>query len=180
MKLRVFISIVLFAAISRAATVPVSRERVLAALNAANLPLEKSQVQMLSEVSSKNPAAALQVADLQRWNESDALIELRCPQSGQCLPFYVRLHWSSTEARELALAGVKHDRKLNAGLKRELLVRAGQKATLVTKAGKFRAATPVICMDAGSAGQTVRVASLDRKRIARAEVIENGVLKGSF
>lgn len=181
MPSRLLITVFLLAAYGSAADrVPVSQERVLAALKLAHLAVEKSQVHLLSEVSSKSPSAALQVEDVARWNVSDALIKVRCAQSGQCLPFFVRLHWTTATDRDLALGAVKNNRSVRSGARRELLVRAGQKATMVNAGGRFHASTPVLCMEAGSEGQKVRVATLDRKRFALAEVVQNGLLKGSF
>jgi hypothetical protein len=122
----------------------------------------------------------LQLVEVERWNDRDALVKLRCARSGDCLPFFVALHWPTSEDRDIALAASRRGGTVRAAVKHEMLVRAGQKATLVIPNSKFNATTPIICLQAGSQGQKVRVATLDHKKIALAEVIDNGVLRGSF
>jgi hypothetical protein len=158
---------------------PVSEERVLAALASVPLPGQKPQVQILSAVTIKAPAAVLQVAGIERWKDKDALVKFRCTK-GECLPFYVALHWQTFEQREMALAASSVKRTVGASVRQQLLVRAGQQATLITTNNKFKARTPIICLQAGTQGQKVRVATMDHKRIALAEVVDSGVLRGSF
>jgi hypothetical protein len=158
----------------------VSEDRVVTALRFFRLPVEKSQVQLLSDVATKSRAGILQVVEVERWNDHDALVKFRCANLGDCLPFFVALHWPTSEDRDLALAASHRNGIVRAGVRKEMLVRAGQKATLVIPNNKFNATTPIICLQAGSQGQKVRVATLDHKKIALAEVIDNGVLRGSF
>jgi hypothetical protein len=158
----------------------VSEDRMLSALDSFHLPVHKSQVQLLSAVSAKSGQANLQVVGVQCWNNRDALARFRCAKSGDCLPFYVVLHWPTSQDRDLALAGLNLNRTAHSSGRKEMLVRAGQKATLLVSDRKFQATAPIICLESGSQGQKVRIATLDHKRIARAEVIDRGVLRGSF
>jgi len=158
---------------------PISEERVLAALGSVHLPGQKPQVQILSAVTTKATAAVLQVAGIERWKDKDALVKFRCSK-GECLPFYVALHWQTFAERERALLASNANRTVRSSVRQEPLVRAGQQATLITSNNKFNARTPIICLQTGSQGQRVRVATMDHKRIALAEVVDSGVLRGSF
>ena len=158
---------------------PVSEERVLAALGSVHLSGKTPQVQILSAVATKAPAAVLQLAGIERWKDKDALVKFRCAR-GECLPFFVALHWQTREEREGALAASSVNRTVRSSLRHEPLVRAGQQATLITSTNRFNARTPIICLQAGSQGQKVRIASMDHKRIALAEVVDSGILRGSF
>jgi hypothetical protein len=164
---------------------PISEDRIVSALAGFHLAVQKSQVQFLSDVSSKSRSGNLQLVEVQRWNQSDALAKFLCAKSGDCLPFFVAIHWPTSVDRDLALAGSNRNRTVRAFEKpsfrnKEMLVRAGQTATLIIDNSKFHATTPIICLQAGSQGQKVRIATLDRKKIALAEVIDSGVLRGSF
>jgi hypothetical protein len=158
---------------------PVSEERVLAALGSVHLPGQRPQVQILSAVTTKAPAAVLQIAEIERWKDKDALVKFRCTKH-ECLPFYVALHWQTFEQREMALAASSAKRTVRSSERQEPLVRAGQQATLITTNNKFSARTPIICLQAGTQGQKVRVATMDHRRIALAEVVDSGILRGSF
>jgi hypothetical protein len=164
---------------------PVSEDRIVYALSGFHLAVQESQVQLLSDVSTKSRSGNLQLVEVERWNLSDGLAKFRCAKSGDCLPFFVAIHWPTSVDRDLALAGSNRHRTVRAFEKpalrnKEMLVRAGQTATLIVANSKYHATTPIICLQAGSQGQKVRIATMDRKKIALAEVIESGVLRGSF
>jgi flagella basal body P-ring formation protein FlgA len=44
----------------------------------------------------------------------------------------------------------------------------------------FRATTPVICLENGRQGESIRVSSLDRKRIMVGEIVGPGLLRGDL
>ncbi len=158
---------------------PISQERVSYSLAAAHLAVEESQIQMLSETLSRTATPLLKVTRIEKWNDASALVRIRCAKTSECMPFYVVVHWPTSTDRDMALAP-KSKRATLVDAHHEPLVRAGDQAVLITNTSKFHATTPIICLQTGSQGQKIRVATLNRKKIAMAEVIDTGVLKGSF
>lgn len=62
----------------------------------------------------------------------------------------------------------------------ETQVLAGSRATLLIEAKRLHIKVPVVCLEKGVAGQTIRVSSLDRKQTYRAEVVDSTQLKGTL
>jgi hypothetical protein len=161
----------------------VSTDRILSALQAAQVPVRSVEVQFLAPIILHQPAATLRLGRLERWQGDSALAKIYCARAGECLPFFVILRWSDPQEREAAVGAprktaIQTNESRNAA--KPLLVRAGQQVTLLMQNGKMRIATQVICLESGKQGQEIRVTGLDRKRIAAAEVVEAGVLKGNL
>jgi Chaperone for flagella basal body P-ring formation len=158
-------------------------QRVVAALQAANVPLQSAQVHLLAVPVLKNPFAALAVTGITPRDAQSAVVRMQCRKgNGDCLPFYVLLHWGRPMEREAAFAELNSPARITtvSRVPDKPLVRAGQRATLLIENNQMRVATPIICLQSGSRGQKIRVTSLDRKRIAFAEVVEPGIVKGSL
>jgi hypothetical protein len=169
------------AATVTAERVAISPDHVADALAATHVTVRGSQVQLLSEVTARNAAALLKVTRIEKWNEDSALARIRCADSTACMPFYVLVHFVSAQDRDAALAPPARGKKpVFVALRQQPLVRAGDQAVLIANTDRFHASIPIICLQNGAQGQKVRVATLNRKKIAMAEVIDSGVLKGSF
>jgi flagella basal body P-ring formation protein FlgA len=56
----------------------------------------------------------------------------------------------------------------------------GDPATLVFDNSRLRISLPVICLQSGSRGQTIRVESRDHKRFFKAKIVESGLLKATL
>jgi len=158
-------------------------QRVTAALQAANIPLHSAHIQFLATPVLKNPLAPLAVAAIRRRDAESAVVRLQCRNGGRdCLPFYVLLHWDRPMEREAAFDELNSPARIvpAAHAPQKPLVRAGQRATLLLQSNAMRVSTPIICLQSGGRGQEIRVTSLDRKKIAFAQVVEPGIVKGRF
>ena len=177
------------AAFCAATTLPASvnpalrEDRILFALAARGVPIRSAEVEFLTPIVLSHPRATLKVARIERWQADSALARIACAAAGECVPFLVIVHWSDPLEREAALGPAPKD-LLPARTFRQvepakpMLVRAGESATLLLENAKMHIATPIICLQSGSQGQQIRVSSLDHKRVALAEVVEPGVLRG--
>ena len=127
-------------------------------------------------------------ASLQRWE-----FELRCSLAEKCVPFLVWLEEQSRVAAGIANARAGFaDAPLwaaSAGgvaraipVAREIawLVKPGQTATLNWDARGIRIVLRVTCLDAGAAGDMVRVRFNDTSRVLRAQVMANGTLRAGL
>jgi len=173
----------------RAATVAITAPQVAAAAEEAGMPVSAQQVGFLSQVVAtlENPELMAVRADL--WGNSQAMVLMRCRNSGQCIPFYVALKWPDAAAAAQALrnsnlpsgitgSAVNLRPAVQASHPAEpAVVRRGDAATLVIEGERMRMELPVICMQDGGVGARIRVMSADRKKNYVAEVVSPKFLK---
>jgi hypothetical protein len=164
----------------------ISPGRVSSALQQAGILAKSSQVEFLSAVTSMAENPQLTVVNVSRWRDGDSKALLRCRNNRECLPFYVVLHDNKATGRISANFVNSPQSKPNAGLKprqqsaEKPLVRGGQRATLIIKNRDLRISLPVICLENGKRGETIRLSSPDRKQKYTGEVVEAGLLQGNF
>ena len=164
----------------------ISPGRVSSALQQAGILAKSSQVEFLSAVSSMAENPQLTVMNVSRWRGGDSKVLLRCRNNRECLPFYVVLHDSKATARISPNVANTAQGKPNAELEpkrrsaEKPLVRGGQHATLIIKNRDLRISLPVICLESGKRGETIRLSSRDRKQKYTGEVVEAGLLQGNF
>jgi hypothetical protein len=104
---------------------------------------------------------------LHRWE-----FTLRCARSGECVPFVV---WSAAaEERASLLWDVARDQP------QDWVVKRGETATLTWDQGGIRVVLPVMCLEAGKVGQSIRVRVENAGRTLRAEVVGAGVVRVSL
>jgi len=106
---------------------------------------------------------------------------VRCTRNSDCVPFLVR--WPQTASRGPVrltgpiLAPVPSSARLNLGGIRHFLVRPGETVTLVWDQDGIRAVLPVICLDRGNVGDSIRVRIKDGSRVMRAEIVSESLLR---
>jgi len=161
----------------------ISANRVAEALVGAGVPVSAGQVRFLSPVSSDDRDPSLRVINVSRWSGNSYKAELRCRDHAACLPFYVLLTGSEKADTRGQVVGRETDiRGRNVALvpAETALVRDGDNATLVFENSSLRISLPVICLQSGNRGQTIRVESRDHKRFFKAEIVEAGLLRASL
>ena len=127
---------------------------------------------------------------------------LRCKESGNCLPFLVRVHGSESTVSPIVLSRIRREQAVpepersslatnsgnqrsrggaaRAAIARISLVERGQPATLILKGDGVRVSARVICLERGSEGQEIRARSKEGRRLFHARVIGAGVLEAAF
>ena len=153
----------------------VSREQIIDAMQSAGLTTTAAQLQLLSNVTSL-PGATLRVAKVTKQSPETALAELDCT-ARQCLPFYVLLHDTQPLTGHAIL-----DRKTAKSLsdaERPLIAR-GKPVTLLIEGANSRIVLPVVSLECGRQGEIIKVASPDRKRIYRAEVMSGMTVRSTL
>lgn len=158
----------------------VSREQVADAMQSAGIEARADQVQVLAHVTA-SPGATLRVARKVRKSSNSVLAELVCGQPRECLPFYALIHYNTdptpvTKLTESSPSPVS----ARSEVKRHPLVGRGQPVTLIIENADFRIVLSAICLEAGLHGQTIRVASPDRKRFYTAEVVSNKIVRSTL
>ncbi len=159
---------------------PISSERVAEAIAAAGVPVRAAQVRFLAQVNALGQDSGLEVINMAKWSGDTWKAELRCSDQRACLPFYVLVQAETAGAFDglPTLQGRPFARR-NVPLfpRRQILMRNGDLATLVFENPSIRITMPVICLESGNRGQTIRVESTDHKRFFKGEIVKPGLLK---
>jgi len=180
------LSILLLPAVGRAANgrFPISPDQVAEAIVAAGVPVGAAQVRFLSEVSALGQDADVRVMNIARWLGNEWKVELRCQDHRACLPFYVLIQPESAAAFDamsaLARRGTAMRRDVSRLATPQILMRNGDRATLLFEKPTVRITMPVICLQNGNLGQTIRVESTDHTQFFKAEIVKSGLLKVSL
>ena len=153
----------------------VSPQRVAAALAAAGVSATAGQVRFLDPVTALVQDPRLQVVRVGNWTGGALKAELRCHDHRACLPFYVLLGGGTADAQ-----GGTPQKGVTDSLDKSALMRDGDPATLLFEGSTLRISMPVICLQSGNRGQTIRVASTDHKRFFSAEIVGSGLLKAAL
>jgi Chaperone for flagella basal body P-ring formation len=158
---------------------PISSQRVAEAMLAAGIPVTAAQVKLLSQVTTTGPDSGLEVINLAKWSEDRLRVELRCHDPRVCLPFYVLVEGGTAAISEAVSAQVAGSprRDLFRVSRKQILMRNGDHATLMFEDRTVRITMAVICLQNGDRGETIRVASTDRKQFFKAEIVGSGLLK---
>jgi len=154
----------------------VSPVQVQGALAAAGLKAGLAQIEFLSEVRTASDHAALEVVNTSKRAKA-AMVKMRCRDSHQCLPFYVLVHQPQAGAK----VDPADDRSsLADATPFPRLMRSGEPAILILENADYRISLPVVCLQNGTRGQRIRVASKDHKRFFEGEIVGSGLLKGNL
>ena len=104
---------------------------------------------------------------------------LRCASSADCVPFLVR--WPQPAGGDLKQEGPSQlfssTSQGNSPQIQRVLVRPGETATLVWDQDGIRVVLPVICLDRGNIGDSIRVRIKSGSRVLRAEIVNESLLR---
>ena len=159
----------------------ITREEIASALTANGINVGHNQVEPLCDITASGSRTPhLQVVSVEPQNANVANVRLKCRSTGVCLPFYVLLHWQDPDEAKNTLRKWQirdQSRAHGAQLPQdEMLVRSGKTATLVLASSNTRITMPVLCLQNGARGQSVRVMDKDSRRVYLAKVIAAGLV----
>jgi Chaperone for flagella basal body P-ring formation len=135
------------------------------------------QIEFLAGGSNIREGAEVRVLKVTNRTDGTLKVELRCQDNHACLPFYVLVH--GLDPVNLTVPE-KRSQPVSAASVPQSLIRGGDHATLILESRDSRISMPVICLQSGVRGQTIRVASTDRKQVFDAEIVATGMLKGNL
>jgi len=162
----------------------VSTQQVMDALTTAGLSASPAQVEFLSTVNTTSDDVQLHVVNTVNQADGSATVKLRCQNNHQCLPFYVLLRASKARSVKSGAGNpglqLASDHELIAPPDLPRVMRAGDAAILTLENKDFRIRIPVVCLQDGTQGERIRVASKDHRRFFEGEIVGTGVLKGSL
>ena len=103
---------------------------------------------------------------------------MECANSAECVPFFVAIE-GAERPEDIGIMGWDmeplHGSQTAAG---SLVVHAGSAANLVLEGPHMHMQLPVICLESGRAGETIRVTSKDHRQTFSAEIVGRNELKG--
>ena len=158
----------------------ITTDQVSAALANVGMQVTSKQVELLSDVVANSPSPALKIRSIEPWGEHRMMVRLDCGAPEACLPFFVAVRFSQGNDvhpvdSNQTVAGSSTKTVATAPA-----IRSGSTATLIIEGGHVHIKLPVVTLENGSVGQTIRVASRDRKQFYTAEVIDGTLLKASL
>lgn len=158
----------------------ISPGQVVAAMDRAGMQVSPDQVTLLANVVATTPAPVLKLSSLERLDSERMLARLECARSEECLPFFVSLRATqrrgaegTAEAPDLLPAGIPSAPRANSPV-----LRTGMQARLLLEGNHVHIDIPVICLESGAIGQTIRVTDRERRVVFMAQVMDGGQLKG--
>ncbi|MGD0797092.1 MAG: hypothetical protein ABR910_05140 [Acidobacteriaceae bacterium] len=165
-------------AVAANARAPISVAQVAGAISNVGIAISPEQVTLLADVVATTSSPKLTVESMERWGDHRMKVRMNCADA-ECLPFFVAIQWGQTEPVPAAFAARTATKpapvKTDSGA---IVVRAGAPAILMLEGDHIHIQLPVICLESGSVGQTIRVATQDRRQTFMAEVGDESALKG--
>ena len=163
----------------------ISAEQVAASVNRMGVQIAPGQVTILADVVAARPSPALQVRSLERLDADRFMARLECVNTADCVPFMASIQVDKNGATQLASISSRQSpqgqRILGIGPQpgpESIVIRSGAPAMLQLEGDHVQIRIPVICLQSGAAGQTIRATDKDHRRIYAAQVVSNGLLRG--
>jgi len=155
----------------------ITKEQIAAAMSGAGIKVSPDQVTLLTDVVATTTTPGLKVESMERWGADRMRVRLDCAKREDCLPFYVAVRWIQGGPALSGQADPPPSAKTNVT---SYIVRAGSAAILLLDGDHVHIRIPVVCLENGATGQTIRVASKDRRLTYTARVVDGSILRGSL
>ncbi len=175
----------------------ITTAQVAAAISDMGMTVSAQQITLLSDAATRTSAPSLKVQSMEPWGDLRMKVRMGCASLDQCLPFYVAVSRNPHSAANAVslVSAVSPVSPLSADAARSLptappvtplatpratsvVVKSGSSAVLLLDSNHVHIQLVVVCLENGSVGQTIRVASKDHRQKYTAEVCDGGVLKG--
>ena len=160
----------------------ITAAQIASAISSAGMNVAAEQVTLLTDVVARTSMPALQVQSMERIGEGRMRVRMSCANADECIPFFVMIHLSatsspssSTPATRVAVAATTPRQAYNS-----FTIRAGAAAILLLNGDHVHIKVAVVCLENGSTGQAIRVASQDRRQTYTAEVVDGTTLRGTL
>jgi len=162
---------------------PIGAGQVASALNGAGYQVLREQIVLPAPIQAGTPAPALRIRTVQAMPDHSTLIRLECATATECLPFYVKIRTDRDGGQTPAskqIAQLIPAVADTGAAQRPTVVHAGSPATLQLDGTHIHIRIPVVCIESGKFGQTVRARGADNRQIYTAEVVSATLLKGTL
>jgi hypothetical protein len=156
----------------------VTTTRIAEALSKAGVDVTPDRVSLLADVLSTTPSPALKVRSVEKNANQQIIARMECEDSQECLPFFVGV--KAVPGEPLTQPATANPRSIATSYPAfsSFVLRTGSTATLQLDGEHIHITIPVICLENGAVGQSIRVTDKSRKLVYRAEVVDGGLVKG--
>lgn len=171
--------------------------QIISAMEGRQLPTQGVQVRLAAPITSVSASPQLEIQSVALLNPHEMRLRMNCRDRSECLAFFAFATYP--EAINPARISVKLDQK-PAGADASLpaakpvaaapaksnapagdpIIRSGAPATLDFDGDRLHVRIEVICLEAGIAGDKIRVTTRDHKQVYVAEILTPTLLKGTF
>jgi hypothetical protein len=172
------VAVAVLPAMAATARVAIDPAQVAGAISNAGIKISPAQVTLLADVVSSKADPTLVVESMERWGDNRMKVRMTCANA-ECLPFFVAIQWGQNQPTPAALVEHGADNAVSFTTK-PVVLRAGSTATLILDRDHVHIKLPVICLESGSLGQTIRVTSKDHRQTFTAQVGDPAALKGTI
>jgi len=164
---------------------PISPEQIAVAVGRMGVQIIPSQITPLADVVAGTPTPVLQVRSLERVDVDRFMVRLECMNREDCLPFMASIQVDKDGAAQLASISSRDSLRSAAvsetdqqPASKSIVIRSGSTAMLLLEGDHIQILIPVICLQNGAMGQTIRATDKDHRRIYAAQVVDGGKLRG--
>lgn len=161
----------------------VTATQVAEAMTQKGILVSAGQVTLLSDVVASSGTPGLQVQSVNVGTGNIAIARLACAPSTECVPFIVKIHLNAAAAPSSPVENLESPLPASAPaqhLPASPAVRRNSQAVLLLLAPHMQIRIPVLCLENGSVGQTIRVTSPDHSKNFTAQVVGSGFLRGTL
>jgi len=163
--------------VSQANRFSITRDEVANAIDGAGMQISAGQVTLLSNIVSATRNPALKVESIDKWSDR-IMVRLECANPGECLPFIVAVRLSGAAQERVALSPHFEPVSFSGKPRESDTIRAGSTAVLFLDGPHVHIQLSVVCLENGSVGQSIRVATRDRRLNFTAEILSDATLRG--
>lgn len=155
----------------------ITTRQISDAIDAAGIHVSSEQITLLANVVSASSNPILKLRSVQRWGAQRVMARLECVVPGECLPFVVaiRIDPAGIDQLPIALPPILQPAASRAA---PPLIRSGSRLTLLLEGKHVRIQLPVISLEDGAMGQSIRVTTVDRRTSYEAQVVNSLILRG--
>ena len=163
----------------------VTTEMIVSAMQQRQLPIEGVQIRISAPITSVSANPMLDVQTVSLTGTGSAQLRLACRSRNDCSPFYVAANWPESTKQTTLTSAVANPagKSVPAAETAALMDQSatpGKPAVLLIEDEKVHIRLRVVYLQSGSVGETVRVATPDRKQSFKAQMVSPTLLKGSF
>jgi hypothetical protein len=178
----ILFSMILGAAVVSPAAAPVryaiSTEQIAATVNRMGMQITPAQITLLSEVVATTTAPQLAVRSIEPWGNQRMMARVECASRDQCLPFFVGIQTGDGNAQTIASTLPRAKTALALAGSKTYAVRSGSPVILELDGDRVHIRISVVCLENGTAGQTIRVSGKDHRLVYVAQVVDSNLVKG--
>ncbi len=178
-------SAVTWPAVAAQARYSVGADQVATAIDTLGVRIAPDQIAILTDVATNAPRPRLGIRSVVQLDAGRFIFRLECENEADCLPFMARVQVDPDSAVRMSalfarLSLLKESFMGAAARPRKdpIVIQSGSRAMLLLDSERVHIRIPVICLQSGSAGETIRVSTPDHRQNYRAQVVKDGVLQG--